>query len=441
MTKIFARVLGLVFCLCLLAACGPKQHPVYRGIQSVRDMRDFPQDLTAYLRADRDVPILSAGEADAALEKWRTSFFKPWHITKPSIAARDVSLLLRRKARGWKNGDTRWRDEEWRAMRTNARMQTWPNVNKPGVTVRTTDLREMPTDVPRFSEPVPVPADNPFDYFQYSRLPMGLPVLLCQKTADGRWYYVETPIACGWVRARDLAVVDASFMEIWESATMVAVVRDGVDAGAGERIDIGVVLPAAGPDAVMVPVRKRNGTATMKSRQLAEGCVEYMPLVMTPASVANIGNQMLGQRYGWGGMLGLRDCSAMTRDLMTPFGIWLPRNSQAQGRTGKRISLSGLPSAAAREQVVLEKGVPFASLIVLKGHVVLYIGTWKGRPAILHDIWGIRVDEPEGEDNRLIIGRVVVTSMTPGWELPSLTNNSTIGDRFHTLTTLGGVSR
>ena len=52
-----------------------------------------------------------------------------------------------------------------------------------------------------------------------------------------------------------------------------------------------------------------------------------MPIAMTPANFARLGNQILGQHYGWGGMLGLRDCSAMTRDLMTPFGIWLPRGN------------------------------------------------------------------------------------------------------------------
>ena len=33
-------------------------------------------------------------------------------------------------------------------------------------------------------------------------------------------------------------------------------------------------------------------------------------------------------------MFGDRDCSALTRELLTPFGIWLPRNSVAQARTG-----------------------------------------------------------------------------------------------------------
>ncbi len=431
---------GLLCCLLCFAACAPRQSPVYRGPQEVRDLARFPQDLTRFLGSDRDQAILSAAEADSALAKWNERFFGSWHMSQPSISKRDVDMFLKRKARGWKNGTEQWTTAEWMAMRSNALLKSWPNVNRPGITVRDADLREMPTMLPRFSDPTPVPADHPFDDFQYSRLPVGMPVLLCQKSADGRWYYVETSLVAGWVLATDLAETSEDFMRTWEAAARMAVVQENVDLG-GDRAGIGVVLPAAGASAVMVPVKGKNGMARMEVRTLPEGSVECFPLTMTPANVARLGNLMMNQKYGWGGMLGLRDCSSMTRDLMTPFGVWLPRNSQAQARAGERISLKDLPSAPAREKVVLDKGVPFASLVTLKDHVVLYVGRWMGRPAIMHDLWGIRVDEPEGEDNRLIIGRIVVTSMTPGSELPNLTNDTTIGDRFHTLTTLGGGDR
>ncbi len=438
-----SRLMGLALCLCLClaAACAPKQPPVYRGPQEIRDLARFPQDLTRLLGSDRDRPILGADEADAALAAWNARFFCSWHMSKPSIAKKDVDLMLRRKGRGWKNGTEKWTTQEWQAMRANAQLSSWPNVNRPGITVRSADLREMPTSVPRFTEPTAVAADNPFDYFQYSALPVGMPVLLCQKSADGRWYYVETPLASGWVRARDLAETGADFMRAWEGAAKMAVVQENVDLGGGEKAGIGVVLPAAGVSAVMVPVKDGSGMARMEAREVLQGGVEFFPLAMTPAGVARLGNLMMGQRYGWGGMLGLRDCSAMTRDLMTPFGVWLPRNSQAQARAGERVSLKELPSAAARERMVLDRGVPFASLDPPTGPVTRDVGRWMGRPAILPARWGIRVDEPEGEDNRLIIGRVVVTSMTPGSELPTLTNKSTIGDRFHTLTILGGAAR
>ncbi len=433
------RLFLLLLCAALLAACArPSGPPVYKGRTEIADLRNFPQDLTSYLGRDREKPILSASEAQAALDRYRRSYFMSWHMAKPSVSRKEASLMLQRRARGWKNGSVRWQDHEWAAMRANADMAAWPNINLPGVVIRATDLREMPTHLPRFDKPAPDPREYPFDYFQYTRLPVGFPVLLCHVSADNRWYYVETSLASGWVDAEDLALAGAPFMAAWESASWAAIVREKTVLGdTGETADIGTVLPRAGQDAVMVPVRMDDGQAGMVRADLAQGSCEAMPLAMTPAAVARLGNAVMGQHYGWGGTLGLRDCSALTRDLMTPFGIWLPRNSQSQAKAGDRVSLGGM-TAGQREATVLAQGVPFASLLTLKGHVVLYVGPWKGRPAILHDFWGIRVDEPPGEDNRLILGRVVVTSLTPGQELPTLHNRSTIGDRFHSLTVLGG---
>ncbi|MBQ2515960.1 MAG: peptidase P60, partial [Desulfovibrio sp.] len=84
-------------------------------------------------------------------------------------------------------------------------------------------------------------------------------------------------------------------------------------------------------------------------------------------------------------------------------------------------------------------GVPFASLVGMNGHIMHYVGTSNNRPAILHDYWGVAVDEPKGEYQRLVIGRVVVTSITPGRELPHLHEGRTIGDRMHTVTILGNA--
>lgn len=404
-------------------------------------MSVYPQDLAAYVEDGGTKPILTDAQTTAVFDKYRRTFFGSWLMRTPSISRKDASLMLNAKARGWKDGSTLWTQEEWSAMRANANMGTYPNVNRAGITVRATDLRELPTHEARFTKPTPDPREDPFDYFQYSRLHVGLPVLLCQVTNDGKWYYVETPVACGWVDANDVAFVDEPFQALWRSARLAALVQENTVLGdLGLSADIGAVLPLAGANQVYVPVKNKNGFAGMQKAALAQGSMEIMPLRLTQANVASLGNRMVGQKYGWGGMFGLRDCSAMTRDLMAPFGIWLPRNSQAQARAGERISLRDM-TAEEREALILREGVPFASLVTMKGHIMLYVGKYKGRAVILHDIWGIRVDEPEGEDQRLILGKVVVTSLTPGRELPNLTENKTLADRFHTLTLLGGAKR
>ena len=98
---------------------------------------------------------------------------------------------------------------------------------------------------------------------------------------------------------------------------------------------------------------------------------------------------MVGQAYGWGGSLADRDCSATIRDLFVPFGLWLPRNSSKQAKQGTVIPLSDL-SPNQREKFLVEKGVPFLTLVRIPGHIMLYIGTHEDRAVVLHTIWGLR---------------------------------------------------
>ena len=133
-------------------------------------------------------------------------------------------------------------------------------------------------------------------------------------------------------------------------------------------------------------------------------------------------------------MFGDRDCSALTRELFTPFGIWLPRNSVAQARTGAVNMLEGMTTEEKEEQI-LRNGVPFLSLVGMRGHIMLYVGKYNGRPAIFHNVWGVRTVEGSDTDGRFVIGRAVVTSITPGAELKNLYRTTTFADRLRTLST------
>ena len=364
-------------------------------------------------------------------------------MRKTSIRKRDVEIYFR-KAKGYKYGDVRWTQDEWDAMRANAGLKSFPNTAMYGITVRNADLREMPSHTPRFSEPTPDPRINPFDYFQYSLLPVGTPVFIAHTSRDGNWYYVETPVAARWVDANDIGIVDEAFEASYKTGSYVAVLRDNVPlpGSLAGQVNIGTVLPLAPSQsdntrlAVLVPV-KNGSRANVVTLTLAHEDAAIKPLPMTPAQVALIGNVMMGQRYGWGGMFGDRDCSALTRELLTPFGIWLPRNSLSQARSGRRIMLDGM-SIKEKEKAILRDGVPFLTLVWLRGHIMLYVGPYKGRPAIFHNVWGVRTVEGASDNERFVIGRAVVSSITPGSELRNLYRTTTFGDRVNSITVLGG---
>jgi hypothetical protein len=143
------------------------------------------------------------------------------------------------------------------------------------------------------------------------------------------------------------------------------------------------------------------------------------PLALTPRNLAALGNRLLGQPYGWGGVFGYRDCSATLQDLFRPFGIYLPRNSAWQARSGRMIPLAEL-AVGEREAAIRRLGVPWLTLVWMKGHIMLYVGTWQGKVAVLHTLWGLKTRSWAGRVGRRLIGRTIVSGLRIGCELDDL---------------------
>jgi hypothetical protein len=109
----------------------------------------------------------------------------------------------------------------------------------------------------------------------------------------------------------------------------------------------------------------------------------------------------------------------MVRDIFTPFGLWLPRNSGDQAVAWKFISLRNL-SPAEKEALIVRQGAPWRTLLWMPGHIMLYIGARNGKPLIFHNFWSIKTREPDGTRGEVVIGRAAVTTLHPGRELPNL---------------------
>ena len=193
------------------------------------------------------------------------------------------------------------------------------------------------------------------------------------------------------------------------------------------RTHVGAIFPrtdaADDPMEVHVAVAGPDRKASAVPALLAKADAAAIPLALTPRNVATLANRMLGQPYGWGGLHENRDCSATTRDLFIPFGLWLPRDSADQAKAGTVIPLASLPGAE-KERVILERGVPFLSLVRSAGHIMLYVGRHDGRALVLHNTWGIRVRDraggPDAPDGRVMLGRCAITTLQPGIEMPDL---------------------
>ncbi|MCR4667608.1 MAG: SH3 domain-containing protein [Desulfovibrio sp.] len=430
------------FLLLCLNACASKKGPstpLLAHDNRIADERTFPQDPFYYAKqAGQNKALLDTEEQLVQDRRFNSTFFGPWSMTRGTTKKANACI---RKARGYKLGGQRWPQSEWDVITSNANLASFPSLASPGITLRNTDLREIPTHEARYDKPITDARSYPFDDFQYSLLYVGMPLFITHQSRDGRWFFVETPLAAGWVDSNDVAPVTDEFMTRWRSHSLAAIIKDHVNLnGVGTPGSIGTVLPQSGQSGssvrLLVPVRGANGYADIREVAVKRHEAQRKPLPLTPKSMASLCKIMMGQPYGWGGMYGLRDCSQTTHDLFTPFGVWLPRNSRPQGRTGVVMDLQNLPKEE-KESIIKQYGTPFLSLVGLPGHITMYIGTYKDKVALLHNVWGVRTVEGANKNARHIIGKTVITSTSPGWELPNLYRPVSFVDRLRTMATPG----
>lgn len=450
MTAGFAKlvVLGIVLSGAVLASGCGKQPRIPGERQNVagevKDVQTIPQNLAVFAKQAGGSALLRSRTAAAEdMEHFRRKFFAPWDAeSMPRATLREFEAVLNWAPgkRGYAENLRPWSDAAWENMRDNAALDTVSGRGRPAIAVHSADLRLAPTVKPRFARVEGAGQGWPFDDFQQSSIATGTPLMVYHASRDGAWLLVQSPMAWGWVAADRVAFADASFQNMWKNAALGAVVKEGVSLKASGAFlamaNIGTVLPVSGT-AVLVPVRGENAQAGMAFASVEQGDILPMPQPLSAQAVAVIGDRMMGENYGWGGMYGNRDCSAMMRDLFAPFGIWLPRNSSAQARSGEFHSLQNM-TVAARIGAITRDAVPFRTLLWLPGHIGLYVGRFEGKPVFFHDIWGIRSRLSDGREGRIILGRAVITGLMPGSERKDVDPKGLLIERIRGYSIIGG---
>ena len=395
---------------------------------AIRDLRELRQDPLVYVdRAAADLPLLPTAEQTRLNAEYDVLYFAPWHQTAPRHTLEQVSWGFREygNSPGY-DKDGRRHSPDWvRKMAANAHLGDYPQGGFPAVSVKPIDFRILPTQDSHSNYPKRRSRDNPFDNLQESSAPAGTPLLVTQISRDRKWLLAETSYALGWMPVTDVAAVDAEFMQRWENGRYVAIVRDKTpvrDEKGVRRFSapLGAIFPKIGEDAgdawILTADRDRQGKAFLRKVRVQKSAAADKPLSFTPLHTAQLAAELVGEPYGWGGLYGRRDCSSMVRDLFTPFGLWLPRNSKEQSESGRFISIQNLPPSE-RAARIIRQGVPWRTLLWTPGHIMLYIGVHQGQPLIFHNFWSIATRDAEGNKRKLIVGRAAVTTLQPGREL------------------------
>lgn len=458
--------------LMTLAACGAKMYNFSVPDREVsRDLAEIPQDLEFFAqRIGPDVQLLSVAEAEAAQSHTLERFYAPWHMSRTGQDVKNAmwARWALEPERGFDANLRLYDKQRWAAILDNTDYESYPNRALKAITVDRCDLRLLPTAAPYFFNPAKAGQGYPFDYLQNSSLPIASPVFITHVSKDGRWALLESGSAGGWVEVSRLALVSNEFIRDWQSLPLAAVLRENTPLlaawwGRGElpdgardgglppivhQADLGTLLPLVsysptrGKTVVRFPVRGSDGFAVLRETELPDAYAKPWPLPLSVGALAALGNQMMGQVYGWGGYGWNRDCSATMRDLFLPFGLWLPRNSKSQAKQGEVHDLSAL-KPRDREQFILKNGTPFLSMVGMPGHIGLYLGEHKGRAVMFHNVWGLRTTDParpEGE-GRAIIGKAVITTLTPGVERRDIATPNSLLDRVNSVNTPGRIKQ
>lgn len=397
---------------------------------TIRDVRELPQDHASYftgMTAGED-PLTPAGQARMD-EDYNIIFFSVWHQKNPFYALPEKvrqDFIKYTFKPGYGENKKKHTSAWLKKLQSNALLNFYPNALSRGITTRNTNLRELPTNAPHFTSREGDSLGWPFDNLQRSSVPANTPIFVCHLSADKSWALVETSFTFGWIPVEDFAWVDDTFVRTWKSGNYAVIIRDQTSVLDDNgrfllRASVGHIFPlisiAADRMQVSVAVADPAGQAVIRRGHIPAEAAAAKPLRFNSVNAAKIANEMIGEPYGWGGLYGNRDCSSMTRDFFSVFGIWLPRHSEDQVKeAGIYIDLRGL-SPEEKEKTILEKSVPYLSLLWRKGHVMLYIGQKDGRALIFHNIWGIRTKDLRGQEGRKIIGKAVITTLRPGQEL------------------------
>ncbi|HIP51126.1 MAG TPA: hypothetical protein EYG94_03475 [Campylobacterales bacterium] len=252
-----------------------------------------------------------------------------------------------------------------------------------------------------------------FDRNQNSALDIATPVAILHSSADGLWHYGIGPTSSGWVHSKNIAFGEKKEIVNYlnsKSFVITTAAKTALKFG-GQYHDymrMGVRLPSIlkldEETMVMVPTADSNGNlvlsnATVKTADVHKGYLKY-----TPKNILTQAFKFLHAPYGWGGMYGEQDCSKFLQEIYATVGVKLPRNSASQSNVSEaKLELSGL-SKTSKQTFLRTSGMVGGSILHLSGHIVLYLGEYKGEPYIIHTVWG-------SSSRHYALGRTAVTSL------------------------------
>ena len=276
------------------------------------------------------------------------------------------------------------------------------------VAVKRADMKVWPID-----EYVGYSETDPDDETENHAINVNEPVVIRDVcVVDGKTFYLcQSNVCSGWINAENLAIFESKeqWLDSWKidisKKDFLVVLQDkitlepsvSVPATSDIKLMLGTTVKLV-PEkeipqnigergtwnnyVVYLPTRDENGKYVKQYALISEHynvSTGFIP--MTQSNILDVAFTCLGNRYGWGGMLGAMDCSAYTRAIYQCFGLQLPRNTTWQQLVpGKLTDISSYTDE--QKQAYLET-IPAGSLLYFPGHTMVYIGSDSGRGYVI----------------------------------------------------------
>lgn len=401
--------------------------------ESIGDLTQIEQQ--PYLYGNSDMYISKDKQTDFYKDYLR-QYFKPWNIDKISYSLDVATWAFEYKDKKVYAENHRLVDKNsFETLISNSNFEQYNNLAKKGITVRNTNLRALPMDGVIFYNPSRAGEGFPFDYNQNSSIKINTPLFISHFSKDRLWVFVESSVALGWVKIQDIAFVDEQFIQEFQTGDYYINTKDksGIYTKGyiQDSIELGTIFPKNIKGFLMAT--KDYSHKAIVSYIDDNYNLKQMPLEFNIKNIELISSELIGQKYGWGGLYGHRDCSAMTKDFYAPFGIFLQRNSGDQKNDGIYMDIKKM-DRKSKKQYILDNGIPWTTLVYMKGHIMIYIGSKNGEPLVFHNVWGIRTLQDDGSVGRFVVGQAVVTTLEMGKDLPNVVKDSLLIDRVEGIT-------
>lgn len=304
------------------------------------------------------------------------------------------------------------------------------------VGVKRTEIKMFPTNkVWGYDTP-----EDPDDESCNSALEVNEPFIINAKCKIGEdtFYWGRTNNCNGWVDAKNVALFDSKedWLEAWkvdiDGKDFLVVTQDCItlepSSTAPEtsevQLKIGTVLKLVPKNeipesvnerspwnnyVVYLPTRNEDGKYVRAYALIAEHYkvnVGYLPL--TQRNLLDVAFTCLGNRYGWGGMLGAMDCSAYAKAIYKCFGLDLPRNTTNQQNVpNKTVNFANMSDE--EKETYIEK-LPAGTVFYFPGHAMVYVGSENGKNYVISDTGSL--SDSVGEVNVRSMYSVIINPLT-----------------------------